>query len=100
MAQETPDRVEGAEPLMARVTEIFERKIKPLVQERDPYDFVVIDVDSGDFRVGTDSAAMTDELRANNPKAQLSMRRVGFPVAHWIGGGPPRPGRQWLRKKP
>jgi hypothetical protein len=98
MSQESTDRIDSEE-LLAEVTEIFERKIRPLVHDEDPYAFVVIDLDSEEFLVGTDPRAMTEELRAGNSKARLTMRRVGFPVAHWFGGGMPRPGHHGLRKK-
>lgn len=72
----------------SRGQEIFERKIAPLVKDEDPYKFVGIDIDTEDFEIDEDSMAATGRLIERNPDAQIFMRRVGFPVTHWIGSRP------------
>jgi hypothetical protein len=57
--------------------QIFEERIRELVKDRDPMHYVVIDVESGDFEVGSDTHAITDQLRARRPDAQVFCRRVG-----------------------
>lgn len=68
--------------------EIFDRKVKALVADADAWDFVGIDVESENFETGADEILVSRQLRARNPEAQIWMRRVGFPVAHYFGGTP------------
>ena len=68
-----------------RGSELFDQVIKQRVAGRDPYEFVAIDIESGDFEVGVDSLEVTDRLLARRPEAQTYMRRVGFPYTYRLG---------------
>lgn len=80
------------EEFSRRGEEIFERTIKPAVENRNPRDFVAIDIETGSYEVDPDELAAMDRLHARIPNAQVWLRRVGSRFAHRVGGG------QWVAK--
>jgi len=62
--------------------EIFDRDVFANLDSEDPNHFVAIDIESGDYEVGSDELEVIDHLRARRPDAQVWMRRVGFPWTH------------------
>lgn len=73
------------EEFARRGDELFDRKVRPLVANCDENDFVVIDIESGEFEVDADEIAATDRLRTRVPNAQMWLRRVGSPSAREFG---------------
>lgn len=69
---------------------IFERDIEPHVRSENPRDFVLIDIESGDYEVDADQDAASDRLLARHTDAQVWMRRVGSPYAYRVGFRPLR----------
>lgn len=96
MSERTPRY--SKEESVRRGREIFERTIRPLVEGEDPYKYVAIDIETGDFELDADSRTATDRLVARNPNAQIFMRRVGFPYTHRVGFVPRQADRPVLRK--
>lgn len=68
----------------ARANVVFDQQIVDQVRDRDPCEFVAINVDSGDFEVDADEVAAIDRLRQRSA-GDLFLRRVGSPVAHAFG---------------
>ena len=64
----------------------FTRDIEPHVRAEDERNFVLIDIETGDYEVDADEIAASDRLLARHPDAQVWMRRVGSPFAHRLGG--------------
>jgi hypothetical protein len=75
------------EEFARRGEEIFERTIKTAVANRNPQDFVAIEIETGSYEVDADELAATDRLHARIPGAQVWIRRVGSPFARRMGGG-------------
>lgn len=73
------------EEFSRRGQEIFERKIKALVQNEEPGKFVAIDIETEDFEIDSDSLAATKRLIEKHDDAQIWMRRVGFPYTFRLG---------------
>jgi hypothetical protein len=69
---------------------IFARDIEPHVRSENPRDFVLIDIESGDYEVDADQEAASDRLLSRHPDAQVWMRRVGSPYTYRIGFRPMR----------
>jgi hypothetical protein len=74
------------EAFATRGEAIYARDIEPHVRSQDPRNFVLIDIETGDYEVDADEMAASDRLLARHPEAQVWMRRVGSPYAHRIGG--------------
>lgn len=67
--------------------EIFDRDVVANLENEDPNHFVAIDIESGDYEVGSDELGTIHQLRARRPDAQVWTRRVGTQYAHRIGFG-------------
>jgi hypothetical protein len=80
----------SAEEFATRGEAIFARDIEPHVRSENPRDFVLIDIESGDYEVDADDDAASDRLLARRPDAQVWMRRVGSPYGYYFGFRPLR----------
>ena len=76
----------SAEEIAARGKKIYEEKIRSQVEAAYHGDFVVIDVDSGDYEVDPKDIAASSRLRERRPGAVMLGLRVGFPAAYRLGG--------------
>jgi hypothetical protein len=72
-----------------RGEEVFERDIRPMLEGARPTDFVLIDIETGDYEIDPDEQAASDRLLARRPGAQVWMRRVGSPYARRFGARRP-----------
>lgn len=73
------------EEFALRGEEIFERDIRHHLVGYDDQDFVLIDIETGDYEVDADELTASDRLRKRHPDAQVWLRRVGFPCARRFG---------------
>ena len=78
-----------AEDISGKAEEIFKRDIEPNTRPDQLRDFVMIDVDSGDFEIDPDELAASHRLRERRPEARIWMRKVGSPYARRFGGRRP-----------
>jgi hypothetical protein len=78
------------EEFAARGEAIFARDIEQHVRSEDARNFVLIDIETGDYEVHADQDAASDRLLARRPDAQVWMRRVGSPHAYRFGFRPVR----------
>jgi hypothetical protein len=66
--------------------DIFEKTVKSQLKGRDATDYVVIDIETGEFEVDADNLAACLRLRERVPDAQIYARRVGSRYLHHFGG--------------
>ena len=69
-----------------RGKEIYQKKIKHLVEPQDTGKFIVIDVQSGDYEVDEEHIAASDRLRQRHPAAVTYAGKVGYQAAYSLGG--------------
>ncbi len=74
------------EEIVQRGEAIFEKDVKAHVKGRDPMDFVVIDIETGNYEVDADNLTACLCLRERIPDAQIFGRRVGSRTTHNFGG--------------
>ena len=81
MSEETSELAERGE-------EVFERVVRPQVEDEDDHKYVAIDVESEDFEVDANQRAAAKRLVERHPEAQgrIWFRRVGSRVTHHFGG--------------
>lgn len=74
--------------LAERGEEVFERVVRPQVEDEDDHKYVAIDVKSEDFEVDRNGRAAYDRLLERHPEAQgrIWLRRVGSRYAYHFGG--------------
>ncbi|MDZ4683879.1 MAG: hypothetical protein SH850_02245 [Planctomycetaceae bacterium] len=73
------------EDIARRGNAIYDQRVAPQVTTRNPQDYVVIDVDSGDFEVAEKSLVATKKLRERRPAAVMWGRYVGTPISVRFG---------------
>lgn len=81
MSEETSELAERGE-------EVFERVVRPQVEDEDDRKYVAIDVESEDFEVDASQSTAAKCLLERHPKAQgrIWFRRVGSRITHHFGG--------------
>ena len=68
---------------LARVgSEVFERRVRPMLRPEDDGKFVALDVQTGDLEVDEDDYSAVSRLRARNPAAEAWLSRIGQPAAY------------------
>jgi len=65
--------------------EIYEQDIRPKVAQGHHGEYVVIDVDTGEFEVDANQLAASDRLLSRLPEAQAWLKRVGYPYVRRFG---------------
>jgi hypothetical protein len=75
-----------ADEITRRGQEIYDRQIRDQVEPQHIGKFLVVDIDSGDYEIDTDSLAASDRILARCPNGTLYYVRIGYPAAHRLGG--------------
>ena len=75
------------EEFAALAKEIYYRDIRPQVIDEHRGEFLVLDVESGDYEVDGDDIAALDRLDALRPGGRRFLFRVGYRTAYSVGGG-------------
>lgn len=70
----------------ARGEDWYERHLKPEVEPAHLGEFLVVDVNTGDFEIGRDYIQPTERLLAKRPDAVLYALRIGYRSVGRIGG--------------
>lgn len=72
---------------MARKAEVlFRNHIQSQVAGRPPTDYLLIDVETGDFEVDASELEASERLQQRRPDGLVWMRRVGSPYGRRAGG--------------
>jgi hypothetical protein len=74
-----------AEEAGRRGDEIYERLIRPGLEESQRGRVVAIDIETGEFSIADTVLAAAEQLRQRLPAAQIWLVRVGFPALHHFG---------------
>jgi hypothetical protein len=69
-----------------RGTEMYERQIRPQVEEGNQGKIVAIDIETGAFEVADDILTASERLLAHHPSAQIWCVRIGHRAVHRFGG--------------
>lgn len=70
----------------ARGEDWYERQLKAQVEPKHLGEFLVVDVNTGDYEIGRDYIQPTERLLAKRPDAVLYALRVGYRSVGRIGG--------------
>jgi len=76
----------GRDAFAYRGSEIFRREVQPRLGADDTGKVIAIDVETGEFALGADAVAASEQLRARRPHAQIWLERAGHSALHRIGG--------------
>jgi hypothetical protein len=75
-----------AEEVADRGEALYEQRIRPHVEATHQGQFVVVDIETGDYEIDADDLAATKRALAKRPDAVLYGVRIGSPTAYRLGG--------------
>jgi len=76
----------SAEETARRGDEVYEQRVRPLVEQSNQGKVVAVDIKTGDYALADDALAACDQLLARHPNAEIWCVRVGHRALHRIGG--------------
>ena len=82
-----PYRQYSPEEVAARGEALYERQIRARVETEHRGQFLVIDIETGDYEIDSDDLVATKRALAKRPTAVLFGLRIGSPTAYRLGGG-------------
>lgn len=65
-----------------RAQALYEQQIRPKVEKAHQGEFLVVDVDTGDYEMDADELAAMRRAEAKRPDARLYLLRIGHPTAY------------------
>ena len=74
------------EEFAALAKEIYYRDIRPQVIGEHRGEFLVLDVESGDYEVDVEHLAAAERLKARRPEGRRFGFRIGYQAAYSFGG--------------
>lgn len=74
-----------SEVVAVRGKEIYQQQIQEKVEPEHKGKFLSVDIETGDYEIGTDDLAPTMRLLAQRPDAVIYSLRIGFEAAHRMG---------------
>jgi hypothetical protein len=68
---------------LARIgSEVFDRRVRPLLRPEDDGKFVAVDIATGEYEVDDDDYTAVTRLRGRNPTAEIWLARAGQAAAY------------------
>src|SRR5437667_37219 len=74
----------SAEELARRGHEVYQKQVRPLMEEGNHGKVIAVDIDTGAFEVDDNIMTAGDRLFARLPDAQLWYVRIGYPAVYHI----------------
>ena len=74
-----------SEDVVARGKEIYKQQIQDKVEPVHNGKFLSVDIETGDYEIGTDDLSPSMQLLDKRPDAVIYSLRIGFRAAHRIG---------------
>lgn len=73
------------EEIVRRGEELYEERIRPLVEAEHHGKFLVVDIETGEYEIDADEVAAFQRAIARNPEGARYLKRIGFAYAHRVG---------------
>lgn len=75
-----------SEEVATRGEGLYEQHIRSQVEADHQGEFVVVDIETGEYEIDKDDLAATKRALAKRPEAVLYGVRIGYPTAYRLGG--------------
>ena len=72
--------------IVQRGQALYDQQIRAKVEASHKGEFLILDVDTGEYEIDNNEVAAVKRARAKNPSAALYILRVGYPAAYRVGG--------------
>lgn len=69
-----------------RGEEIYASNIRSIVEPQHTGEFVVIDIDTGEYELDPSEVAAVRRMASRRPDGRRYIKRVGYVAAHRLGG--------------
>ncbi len=79
-ATQTPDQI------VQRGEAIYNDRIRPYVEPQKNGQYLILDVDSGDYEVDQDEVVATKRAQARHPNGTFLALRIGYQATYNLGG--------------
>lgn len=76
-----------AEEIESRGRAIYAEQIRDRLNSGHRGEYLVIDIETGIYKVDADDLSATKQLLATRPNAVIYGLRIGFPTAYRVGAG-------------
>ena len=82
-----PHPVYPSKEIVRRGEELYEKRIRSIVEPDNKGKYLTIDIETGDYEMGDDQLTVAERSLAKHPGAALYIKRVGYDAALRIGAG-------------
>ena len=84
-----PQTEMSSQEIARRGWDIYLKEIRPQVIDQHRGEFLMVDVESGDYAIGKSLLAAEDILKSRHPEGRFYGIRIGYRAAYTIGGALP-----------
>ncbi len=81
-----PDAKYSRAEVAARGEAIYEQEIRHKVESQSKGQYLVLDIETGEYEIDQDDLVATKRVMAKCPNAVLYGLRIGYPAAYRLGG--------------
>ena len=81
-----PSAKYSREEVATRGEAIYEREIRPKVESQNTGQYLVLDIETGEYEIDQDDLVATKRILAKHPNAILYGLRIGHRAAYRLGG--------------
>jgi hypothetical protein len=75
----------SSDEIVERGQALYDQQIREKVEPQHKGKFLVLDIETGDYEIDTDSVSALERATAKHPDPALYLVRVGFPTAVTLG---------------
>ena len=81
-----PNTEYSREEVAARGEAIYNEEIRSKVESQHEGEFLVLDIETGEYEIDQDDLNATKRVLAKRPDAVMYGLRIGYPAAYRLGG--------------
>lgn len=78
----------SAREIVERGQAIYESRIRPLVEREHAGKYLVLDIETGEYKIDADHIAASDRAAAKHPEGLLFAMRIGHRAGRRLGARP------------
>jgi hypothetical protein len=76
----------ASQDIARRGQALYDQHIRAKVEGRHKGEFLVLDIESGEYEIDASELAALQRAKAKHPDAALYILRIGYPTAYRVGG--------------
>jgi len=74
--------------IVQRGQDLYDQRIRAQVEARHPGQFLVLDIETGDYEIDADDVIAVQQAKTKHPEAAFYIVRIGSPTAYRLGYQP------------